>query len=370
MAAESAAEAITIAVAGRGESAERWMRALRGVDGAAAALVEINSPDDLLQTLARDDIGAIALSGGTDDLAGAIKRALMANRHVLVYGPSAIASKQLDALDALARRRSRVLLFDTEGVGDERVDFVRKMTTGPHALWRPRYVRSLRTGTSAGATLDALAIADIGFAIALLGGMPARVAATAPRIDDESGAADVAMVTLMFEGGPAARIDVSLIEPEPRHEMAVACDGRTLVLDAFNARAPLQIQATARHRGPQRGAWAETIAEHPLTEPGERLARAAKAFITAMRSRDVAASNTRDVADAARVWECARESIAGSGALVEIDGASEIERPKLKLIVGGGHVDSSYPSPDLKIVSGRRAPASERDPEPEPLRTA
>jgi hypothetical protein len=297
----------------------------------------------------------VAFAAESDDPAGAIKRSLMANRHVLAAGQTAISSKQLLALDAIARRRNRVIVFDTGSFADERVDFVRKMTVGPHALWRPRYVRSLRTGPAGDRTLDELTIADIGFVLSLAGGVPSRVSAVSPRIDDETGAADVAMVTLTLDGGRAARVDVSLIEPEPRHEVSVVCDGRTLVLDAFNARAPLQILASARHRGPQRGQWGETVSEHPLAEPAERLATAAASFVAAIRGRDAEISNARELAAAATVWEAARASIARGGEMVDLgENAADVRRPKLKLIVGGGHIDTSRPAPELTLV-GRRA---------------
>lgn len=358
---------ITVAVAGAGDDAERWLRALRGVEGVTALRVE-TADAELLRALSDDSVDAIAFAGELEDPAGAIKRALMANRHVLAIGATAIGAKQLLAFDALARRRARVIVFDTGAFADERVDFVRRMTVGPQALWRPRYVRSLRTGEGHGRTLDELAIADVGFVMSLIGGAPSRVSAVSPRVDDETGAADIAMVTLMFDGGSSARIDVSLIEPEPRHEVTIACDGRTLVLDAFNARAPLQILASARHRGPQHGSWSETVSEHPVVEPSERLARAAAAFANAVRGRDLEASNARALAAAASVWESARTSIARGGEMVDIGAeAVQVARPALKLIMGGGHVDLSYPAPELTLVGSR---PSRRAAVSEPLESA
>lgn len=374
MDAGTQAERLTIAVGGRGDEAERWLRALRGVDDVAAERLDLHNADDLLQTLARADIDALALSGNTLDLPGALKRALMANRHVLVFGASAVASKTLIALDALARRRGRVLLFAADTFEDERVEFVHKMTGGAHPLWRPRYLRSLRTGASRGAALDALMIADIACAAALLGGSPARVAAIAPRIDDESGGADVAMVTLMFDGGPVAQIDVSLIEPQPRHEVTLACEGRTMTFDVGDSGSPLRIQAFGRGRIARgvssQGAWSETVTEPPA-DGRDRIERATSMFVSAVRARDSAASNARQMADAACVWERARESMAQGGAPVEIDPVAEATRPKLKLIVGGGHVDVSHPAPDLTIVNGgHHAPSPTPEPDPEPLRSA
>ena len=89
-------------------------------------------------------------------------------------------------------------------------------TGGPQPLWRPRYIRALRTGGADAASLDEAAVAEIAAVLAIVGGTPSRVSGFAPRVDDESGAADVAMLTVVFEGGPLARIDVSLVEPWPR----------------------------------------------------------------------------------------------------------------------------------------------------------
>jgi predicted dehydrogenase len=372
---ERASERITVAVAGDGDGADRWLRALRGVDETSASRLRATD-DEFLQTLARDDVNAIAFAGNTADLPGAIKRALMANRHVLVFGATAIASKQIATLDALARRRARVLLFATEYFGDERIDFVRKMIAGPQPLWRPRYLRSLRTGAVAGASIDALAIADIAFASAMLGAAPSRVSAIAPRIDDESGAGDVALVTLMFDGGPAGRIDISIIEPAPRHDVTIACEGRTIALDSYDGRSVLQVHASGRSRGRSmgvsNGAWSETVTEQPVAVAQDRVARASAAFVRTVRARDLAASNARAMCDAARVWERARESIAQSGAMIEIDPQREAERPKLQLIVGGGHADYAHPAPALTVIDGGR-PATRaplEDPDPEPLRSA
>lgn len=350
---------VSIAVAGAGPEAERWLRALRGVEAVAAERIDLND-DELLRVLSEDGVDAVVFAGETPDPAGAVKRALLANRHVLVAGANAIGSKQLLAFDALARRRNRVIVFDTGAFADERVDFVRKMTVGPQALWRPRYVRSLRTGANTNHSLDELAIADIAFVLDLIGGVPARVSGISPRADDESIAADVAMVTLIFDGGPSARIDVSLIEPEPRHEVAIVCEGRTVLLDGYNARAPLQIQASAQHRGPRQGQWGETVSEHPAIELFDRLARAATAFVTAVRSRDVESSNARALASAATVWEAARASIAAGGEMTDIGGtAQKPRRPSLKLIVGGGQFDASYPPPELSLVDRRPADITE-----------
>ena len=151
----------------------------------------------------------------------------------------------------------------------------------------------------------------------------------------------VVMATLQFPGGQVARIDVSTLEPELRHETVVACEDRTLVFDQFNARAPLQIVAPARRHAPSDGsAWHETVAEHPTAHAAELSTIVAAAYCTAVRSRDMNASNAASLAAAAEVWQAARASIQRDGEPVELQPAiDERERPQLRVIAGGGHGD-------------------------------
>ena len=180
------------------------------------------------------------------------------------------------------------------------------------------------------------------------------MSALTPRVDDESGAADVAMIAMQFDGGPVARLDVSLVEPWPRQETVIGCDGRTIVINALDATAPLQIHASAKHRGPQRsGQWAETVSEHPLTPTGDRYAETAALFVDAVRKRSAAGTNARDLARATLVWETARASMSGAGEMLALpaDGALvERRRPVLQVIEGGGHTFDAEHAPALTVV--------------------
>ncbi len=347
----------TITLAGAGPEAERWAAALRGVEGTEADRIGCAGEDELLEGLSRAGVDAVAFVAPMPDLPVAIKRAAMARRHVFVAGPAALTSRQLLAIHELARRRERVVLFDTATLGDEHTAFIKKMTGGPHALWRPRYLRALRTGAAEERTLDDVAIREIGRVLELAGGLPARVSAMTPRVDDETGAADVAMVAMTFDGGPVARVDVSLVELEPREEIVIGCDGRTIVLNPLDARAPLQIQAGARYRAPRHaGQWAETVSEYPLGEAPDRLSLAAAAFVEAVRRNEAGTSNARAAACAALVWETARESMTRDGESLALPADGVLVRrgrPELHVIEGGGHTLASYPAPELTIVARR-----------------
>jgi predicted dehydrogenase len=341
---------IAMALVGAGPEADRWARALRGTDHVVLDRID-GGEDAFLATLSREGVDAMAFVAPIPDLAGAIKRAVLAGRHVLIAGPEMLSSRQLLALEALARRRRRAIVLDGETLGDEQLAFVRKMTSGANALWRPRYLRALRTSVAEDASLDALALTEIRRVIAVAGGLPATVSALSPRVDDETGAADVAMVTLSFDAGPVARIDVSLLEPAMQQELVVACDARTIVLRPLDREAPLRI-AAGGHRGPKAGApWAETIHEHPAGEVLDRITIAAERFIAAVRARDVAATNLDEAAQAALVWECARTSMArGGDPVVVAEGEFRAGRPVLNVIQGGGQTTASGETPRLTLV--------------------
>jgi hypothetical protein len=215
-------------------------------------------------------------------------------------------------------------------------------------------VRLTRTGSERRA-IDELAIAEIACVLSIMGASPATVSAVAPRIDDETGHADAVMLTMTFDGGPVASVDVSLVEPMPRREIVIACDGRTIVLDACDSRTPLQIQATGRHGGPQTGrAWSETVSEYPASTAAlSREAAAAAAFAQAVRARDVSAINLRQQAEAADAWESARASIAAGGEPREIAASTAMPRPELQVIRGGGNTTPSDAPPDLTLVRRR-----------------
>jgi predicted dehydrogenase len=347
----------TIAVAGAGERADRWARALRGVEGVEITRTEGAGDDDLLESLSLPHVAAVAFTQELADLPGAVRRAVMARRHVFVATPVALASRQLLALDEVAHRRERTVLFDTPPLADEHLAFVRKMIGGPNALWRPRYMRVLRTGAGERCSLDELALHETAAVLALAGGLPASVSAHAPRADDESAGQQAALISLVFDGGQVARLDISLIEPGLRAELVVACEGRTIVLDRLDAMAPLRILASGRHRGPRQGPqWAETVTEHPLGETHDPAARAAALFVAAVRRGSADGTNARQLAGAALVWETARMSMARAGEALPLPTSSELldgRRPALQVIRGGGHSAEGHPAPELTVI-GRR----------------
>jgi predicted dehydrogenase len=343
---------LAVTIAGTPPETDRLARAFRSIEGVSVRRIDGGSEEALVEHLSEPGTDALVLIPPVHDLTGMVRRALMTRRHVFVAGSVALAASQLRALETTAHARGRTVMFETPHLADARMAMLRKMTQGPTALWRPRYLRSLRTGADHRHTLDEIAIADIASVLAASGGMAAHVSAVAPRIDDESGAADVAMITMTFDGGPVARMDVCPVEPEVRREITVACDGRTFVMDDYNARAPMLVQA-GRHRDPRSGDWAETISEFPRGEQLDRAQQIAAAFVSAARAGDAAATNAGELAAAAMVWETARESMAMGGELLPLNGvAAEPSRPVLQLIRGRGR-GAGRSAAALRLVDAR-----------------
>ncbi|MHB8684455.1 MAG: Gfo/Idh/MocA family oxidoreductase [Dehalococcoidia bacterium] len=347
--------ALALTLIGTGPEADRWAKALRGVDGVGLDRIAPGD-DELLASLSRAGVDAVAFVAPVPDLPGAIKRAVLAGRHVFVTGAAALSSRQLMALADLSQRRRRAIVFDNDTLGDEQVRFVRKMTSGANPLWRPRYLRALRTGFAGDAAMDALAVAEVGRVLAIAGALPSRVSAVMPRVDDETGAADVALLTLWFEGGPVARIDISLVEPALRQELVIGCDARTIVLQPLDREAPMLIQATGRHRGPKSaGQWAETVSEHPVGEAQDRAACAAEIFVTAVRADDATVTNAEEAAHAALVWERARASMSRDGEHLTVAEAAPARRARaaFEVIEGGGRTCEAHEAPHLTLVARR-----------------
>ncbi len=342
----------TIALAGSGDNADHWAKVLRGCEGVQLERLSADA-DGLLESLSRPGIHAIAFAASTGDLAGAVRRSVLAGRHVLIAGGAALTSKQLLALADLSSRRGRSIVIEDGVVADDQLAFVQKMTSGANPLWRPRSQRALSTGCGADARLDEVATAEIGRVLAVAGGLPSSIAAWSPRIDDESGAAEAVMMTLRFDGGLVARVDVSLVEAAVRRELVIACDARTIVLQPLNREASLLIQAGGRHRGPKRpGPWAETVSEHPVGDRPDRASAVAEFFVDAIRSGRPATTNAEEAARGALTWERARASIARDGEPIAVSPSSQFAgRPNLEVIEGGGHTCAAQEAPRLTLVA-------------------
>jgi hypothetical protein len=353
----TAARPLQVAIAGAGPRAERWAAAFRAGGACDVTLPPADSADPLSDVLASQSVEAVVLPLTRPDLPGAIKRAVLARCHVLV-APAGVSARHAAAIEPLARWRRRLVMFDTPDLADPAFAFVRRLTSGSQPLWRIRYVRAAAGGT--GTPLDESAVAQVARVVALCG-EPERVSAIG--CDDADGSRASAFLTLAFDAGLVARIDVSLLEAEPRDEIVVVAEGRTFTIDAL-APQPLRI-AGAMHRAPRPGdEWIETTVERPSQPSGDRLTAVAAAFAAAARAQDVAASNAREYAIAAAVWHAARESMNRDGEWVSLRDDERQRQPALQVIEGGGRRVAGSAAPVLTVIRPSSPPRREEAPRP------
>ena len=289
------------------------------------------------------------------DLGAMVKRAVIARKHVLVA--TGIAdSHQLILLDELARNRECVLLFDACGLADEALDAVRATVRDEHPIRRPRYIRAHRSVPGATA-LEGSALDAVSRVLTLTGGLPAYVGALAPRFDDEDEDPSLVGITLRFESGLVARLDVISMEPEAEDTITIMCEGRTTVVDSDNAVAPVRVlSATRRGDAERTGGPASLKSEQLAIAPGSREERVASAFVEAVRSRQPLC-NARELASAALVWETAMASLARGGEMIALSSTHPliaVSRPQLQVIQGGGNTVESASVPRLRLVQGGR----------------
>jgi len=342
------ARIVRIAIADDRRHSE-WARALESVAGVHLEVAPADSAE-LAVLLAHNDIDALVVTHAPGDAAALIANALDAGKHVLVAAPPLFTARQARALHRLAIERDRMLLFACGGIGDARLAFVRRMVAGVNALWRPRYLRLLDTGGER--PLHEAACDDIAIVLSLMGARPATVSAVAPRVDDENGGPDTLMLALAYAAGPVARIDISGLEATPRREVVLACETRTVVVDALDERTPLQVLAVSRRAGP--GGWRETVREYDGALSGSRTQALAELFVDAISRGNEGISNARLVIDAAEVWEAARSSAASGGQPIALDAEALDRRSAFHVIAGRATMASPRRTPALRVIRSSR----------------
>ncbi len=354
---EEIARPTTLAVVGAGDLAQSWARALRSIDGIEIRRFLTASDEDLHIALTEQEVDAVVFALRDGDASAAAKTAILSRCHVLVAGSLGLGSRQLLSLDELARGRNATLVFDACGYADEAVAFARRMMRGEVPVWRSKYVRAFQNSPAA-VSIDQLALTALGRVLALCDGLPEKVSALAIRTEDETGAAEAATIALGFEGGFLVRLDISLVEAEPRDDLIIACQGRTVALDGQHE--PNLGVITAPH--PR----ALTI-EHPLASSGDPVVASAEAFVASIRE-GARESNAREMAAATLVWEVARDSMASGGDPLPLPinhPLSTRQRPTLHVIEGGGNPSASdveIPRPRLRLVQGGRHAIEESEP--------
>jgi hypothetical protein len=282
----------------------------------------------------------------------------------MVAAPAMIESRDLLEQHELARGRGLALLFDAAGFADEGMDFARRMTQGREPMWRKRYLRALRCEADAG-SLHHIGLDAISRVMALCEGLPTQVSALSTRFDEENGSDGAATIALGFEDNFLVRLDVSLGEVERRDEITLACEGRTVTLERRDGHSGVRIAAGGSSRETARTARRGTMIEVVSPQTPDRMQEAAREFVEAVRGGN-GASNAREVAGAALVWETARASMSRGGDPLALPASHPLlgtSRPSLQVIEGGGQTTEGA-APQLRVVNGGRRDDAWSEPPP------
>ena len=316
--------------------------------------------------LGMPSVRAVVVAGGTDSFSLA-SRALLAGKHVLVCAPGALSPRQVRALGFLAESRSRLLVFGEERLLSPLVGFLRKMLAEGDGLWVPRYLRSsnVRAATRhESPSIASLAVEDLALCLYLLNRPALSVSAVACRSSD----AAAAFLNVTFAGGVVAGLQIGLAEAWEARQLVVALADKTLLLDEWDARAPLKVICnrpglggadSCRIHGVRDRAWAERGALSATVPAAEPIREQCRRFVEAVALRDLSKGNAGFWARVAGLWEAAERSMAESGVPIAVapdtPEKNETRRPapRLRLVrTGGIRREGTLSRPSLTLVGG------------------
>lgn len=360
---------LRVGIAGSGSRSQGYARAFGQVEGAritAAAAANRFAIDlqkampglaierDVGGLIRRTDVDAVVFADPVVDLAAVIRRALLADKHVLATMASPVTCPQLDELLALARRRQRMLMFTEERSFNPALIFLKWMLSGRSGLWQPRYLRAVSApgaGSGGELSIGALVVEELAICGRILGESPTSVSGIVCRAESEAVPA-AAFVNLAYAEGRIASLQASTTEAQESRQWVLATPSKTVLLDECDVRSPVKIISLDSQAAPGSllrvnppvplGEWpTESTVTPPLRSTDTKVDQC-RHFVGSVLERELSESNADFWTDVALVWEAVQESVRLEGMPVAVKAASAHEkravgqRPKLRLIRGKG----------------------------------
>ncbi len=165
---------------------------------------------------------------------------------------------------------------------------------------------------------------DVSIAIHLLGQTPGRVTAQG-RSYLQAGIEDVVFLTMEFESGAMAHVQMSWLDPHKERRLTVVGSRKMVVFDDMQAREKLKIYDKGVDRPPEYSSYGESLAirEGDITIPRvpnvEPLSAELRHFVDVARGVTSSRVGPRSGAEVVRVLAAASASLLDGGRSVELE---------------------------------------------------
>jgi predicted dehydrogenase len=289
---------------------------------------------------------------------------------VLVEKPLATDSRDALELVELAEANDRILLVGHIGVYNHAVRALKEMIDAGE-LGEIRYVDAVRAGLgmfhpSLNVVWD-LAPHDVSILLYLLGRRPESVStrgAGCVRGD----VADVAYLTMMFEGGILAHSRISWLDPFKTRRITVVGNDKMVVHDDLEAHEKLKVydkRVSALRRADTFGEYQFTYHYGSVVSPyiqfDEPLRLEALHFLECIRDRSRPITDGRQGLDVVRVIEAAQRSLREDGRSVEVANGRPLGLVREPVIAVGSDGTSATTDVLLDITERRNGHHAEQD---------
>jgi predicted dehydrogenase len=245
---------------------------------------------------------------------------------VLVEKPFTLSVGDAEAIAGLAEARGVSVVVGHLLLYHPAIERLRTMVAGGE-LGRPYYLYSQRVNLGQVRpdenALWSFGPHDISVAIHLLDAPPVKVAAQGMSYL-QPGIEDVAFLTMEFDSGVMAHVQMSWLDPHKERRLTVVGSKRMVVFDDMQPREKLKIYDKGVDRPPEYASYGESLAIRegdifvPRIPNVEPLTAELRHFVAVVRGRETPRSGAVSGVDVVRVLAAATESLAAGGIPVAV----------------------------------------------------
>jgi predicted dehydrogenase len=329
---------VRLGVVGAGAWGKNHVRTVAGLAEAELAAVCDTNPATR-EKLSRQHPGAL-VTGSLDELlahvdavvvaapaathADLARRCIEAGKPCLVEKPFALSVRDAEAVAAAAAKHKVPVLAGHLLLFHPAVEKLRALIAAGE-LGKVFYLYGLRLNLGQVRrdenALWSFGPHDVSVTLYLLNEAPVRVAAQG-RCYLQPGVEDVVFLTMEFQSGVLAHVQLSWLDPHKVRKLTVVGSKQMVVFDDMEPREKLRIYDKGVDRPPEYASYGEALAIRegdifiPRIPGGEPLAAELAHFVRVAQGQEAPRTGAEDGVRVVRVLEAASRSLAGGGAPV------------------------------------------------------